>query len=84
MWPDEVLKNQDAKAWEEVEYLFNELGAELRRVVGMKAAKDVADKSTIVLVDEADKLYIDNREHPLKDCIACIGFTATIPTGEEG
>ena len=56
----------------------------MERVVGMKAAEEVADKNTIVLVDEADKLFIDDMEEPPRYRRACIGFTATIPSGKEG
>ena len=60
------------------------MGATLERVVGIKAAERISDKNTIVLVDEADKLFIDDLERPPKDRKACIGFTATIPSGKEG
>ena len=52
--------------------------------MGIKAAEEVTDKNTIVLVDEADKLFIDDVEGPPRDYKACIGFTATIPSGKEG
>ena len=52
--------------------------------MGIKAAEEVTDKNTIILVDEADKLFIDDLQGPPKVCQACIGFTATIPTGKEG
>ena len=43
-----------------------------------------ADDNAVVLVDEADKLFVDDVQKPLKRCKACIGFTATIPSGREG
>ena len=36
------------------------------------------------MVDEADKLFVDDVKGTLKRCKACIGFTATIPSGREG
>ena len=66
--------------------LFSELhpGAELKQAVGMKAAERISNKDSIILIDEADKLLIDDAEEPPKNCKACIGFTATIPSGKEG
>ena len=86
VWPNEFLMNQDAAAWSEAQNLFSELypGAELKRAVGMKAAERISNKESIILVDEADKLLVDDAEEPPKNFKACIGFTATIPSGTEG
>ena len=60
------------------------LGAELKLVVGIEQAMVEATDNAVVLVDEADKLFVDDVKGTLKRCKACIGFTATIPSGREG
>ena len=67
-----------------VKLLFDELRAELKLVVGIEQAMAEADDNAVVLVDEADKLFVDDVKKPVKRCKACIGFTATIPSGREG
>ena len=84
VWPNEVLKNQDAEAWARVKGLFSDLGAELRLDVGLQRVREEDDKNALILVDEADKLFIDDMEEPPRKRKACIGFTATIPSGKEG
>ena len=84
VWPNEVLKDQDATAWAQVKGLFSELGAELRLDVGLQRVREEPDENALILVDEADKLFIDDVEEPPRKCKACIGFTATIPSGKEG
>ena len=55
VWPNEILKNQDAKSWDEVEKHFEETDdAKLIRVVGIEAAEKETNKDSIILVDEAD------------------------------
>ena len=84
VWPNEVLQDQDAAAWAKVNGLFSELGAELKLDVGLQRVREEPDENALILVDEADKLFIDDVEEPPRKCKACIGFTATIPSGEEG
>ena len=50
----------------------------------MEEAEERSDKDTVLLVDEADKLFVDDKKNPPVNCKAIIGFTATIPSGAEG
>ena len=54
VWPNELLRNQDAESWDEVEKHFEGSDAELKRVVGIEAAESETNKDAIILVDEAD------------------------------
>ena len=38
---------------------------------------------TVLLIDEADKLLVDDLGKAPSNCRACIGFTATIPNHEQ-
>ena len=40
--------------------LFADLGAELKLVVGNEEMKKETNKDTILLIDEADKMFIDD------------------------
>ena len=82
VWPHEILMRQDAKPWDEVEMHFERTGAVLIRVVGIEAAYRETNKDTIILVDEADQLFVKEKRKPPRDCKVCCGFTATIPEGE--
>ena len=73
------MKEQDEEVWQKAEGLFTKSGSKLKRVVGLAEAKEASDKHTILLIDEADKLLIDDLQEAPKNCRACIGFTATIP-----
>ena len=84
VWPNQVLQDQDAEAWTRVKGLFSDLGAELKLDVGLKRVREEPDENALVLVDEADKLFVDDAEEPPRKCKACVGFTATIPSGKEG
>ena len=66
-------------AWLQAEGLFTKSGSELKRVVGLEEAAAVSNNQTVLLIDEADKLIIDDLQLAPKNCRACIGFTATIP-----
>ena len=62
-----------------MEKLFAELGADLKLVVGIEEINNEANKDTLLLIDEADKLFIDDVNCLPKNYKACTGFTATIP-----
>ena len=47
--------------------------------MGLAEASDASDNQTVLLIDEADRLLIDDLQEAPKNCRACIGFTATIP-----
>ena len=55
----------------------------MERVVGLEEANAATDKQTVLIIDEADKLFIDDLKKPLTNCKACIGFTATIPNHKQ-
>ena len=57
-------------------------GAELIRVVSIDAAEGISDNNAIILVDEADKIFVWDKRKPPKKCRACIGLTATVPAPE--
>ena len=63
--------------------LFKENGTELKLVVGIEEINEVANKDTILLIDEADKLFIDEINCLPANIKACTGFTATIPSCKE-
>ena len=48
------------EAWIKLKQLFDDLGAELKLVVGIEQATAEADDNAVVLVDEADKLFVDD------------------------
>ena len=56
----------------------------MKRVTSIADAAKESKEDTIILVDEADKLFVDDGLDPPKKCKVCIGFTATIPSGDEG
>ena len=62
--------------------LFKRDKAQLHRVVSIDAAEGISDKNTLILVDEADKLFVWDKSRPPKKCKACIGLTATVPHSE--
>ena len=64
--------------------LFADLGAELKLVVGNEEMKKETNKDTILLIDEADKMFIDDMNCLPGNQKACTGFTATIPSSREG
>ena len=66
-----------------MEKLFAELGADLKLVVGIEEINNEANKDTLLLIDEADKLFIDDVNCLPKNYKACTGFTATIPSSQE-
>ena len=74
---------QDEQTWLKAEEVFTSSGATLKRVVGLKAATDESDKNTVILIDEADRLLIDDLSKAPTNCRTCIGFTATIPNHEQ-
>ena len=51
--------------------------------MGLEKAEAASNNSTVLLIDEADKLLIDNLGKAPSNCRACIGFTATIPNHEQ-
>ena len=54
------MKEQDEEVWQKAEDLFTRSGSKLKRVVGLAEAKEASDNHTILLIDEADKLLIDD------------------------
>ena len=62
--------------------LFKRDGAELIRVVSIDAAAGISDTNALILVDEADKIFVWDKSRPPKKCKACIGLTATVPDSE--
>ena len=50
----------------------------------MQEAEKRSNKGTIIIADEVDSMIIDKLEDPPKSCCAFVGFTATIPSNEEG
>ena len=46
------------------------------RVVGLSEAEAASDSRTVLLIDEADKLLIDDLKMPPRNCRACIGSEA--------
>ena len=79
VFASDLLKEQDESVWRHAEGLFTRSNSSLERVVGLKEASKASDSQTILLIDEADKLLIDDLQEAPKNCRACIGFTATIP-----
>ena len=73
---------QDEQTWLKAEEIFTSSGAALKRVVGLQAATAASDNNTVILIDEADKILIDELGKVPTKCRACIGFTATIPNHE--
>ena len=51
--------------------------------MGLEKAEAASNNSTVLLIDEADKLLIDNLGKAPSNCRACIGFTATIPNHKQ-
>ena len=82
VYPNEGLMKQDAEAWSKLKEHLPDLKAELQQVVGIEAAEKVEDKNKIILVDEADKMFIDDVKRPPKNCKVCIGLTGTIPSNK--
>ena len=62
--------------------LFKRDKAELIRVVSIDAAEGISDTNALILVDEADKIFVWDKSRPPKKCKACIGLTATVPDSE--
>ena len=56
----------------------------IERVVGMQEAEKRSNKGTIIIADEVDSMIIDKLQDPPKSCRAFVGFTATIPSSDEG
>ena len=82
-FPNELLRDQDGEAWSKVKNLFAELDADLKLVVGIEEMVKETNRNTLLLVDEADKLFIDEVNGLPKNYKACTAFTATIPTNDE-
>ena len=82
-FPNKLLKDQDGEAWQKVETLFGDLGASLKLVVGIEEMDQEADRDTLLLIDEADKMLIDDMNGLPRNYKACTGFTATIASNEE-
>ena len=81
---NEELKEQDEENWVLGAQKMAEHRINIERVVGLAAAKPHLSPKTVLLVDEADKIFIDQGLVPPSKCLACIGFTATIPTNGDG
>ena len=59
MFPHKILKEQDQDIYNNLEIFTNEAGTQVHQVVGMEEANEFCDKSTLLLLDEADVELID-------------------------
>ena len=78
-----LLMEQDQENWNK---LHATTKAKIIRVVGLEAGVRNCDKSSIMIVDEADKIFIDELQDVPKQLKCLIGLTASVPEkrGQEG
>ena len=55
----------------------------MKSVVGIEEMDQEADRDTLLLIDEADKMLIDDMKCLPRNYKACTGFTATIASSDE-
>ena len=80
---NEILKEQDSDPWEKMKaYMATNKRGEgviVKRVVGWEQAISEKGPTTVYVIDEADKLFVDDSRPLPTPSKAVIAFTATVP-----